>query len=239
MPAKYFISYPKSGRTWLCFMYHYYLARLLNLKYTTLYDVYQQMKQGAWGSEWTHFGTEPRESRGFYHQADLTPLLCAPTVFLTRGIEDTLVSYYYHMKHRECPPYEGTISDMLRDPKHGIAKICCFYRMMKDNESNFKSLFKISYEDLQESCLCAFGEMLHWIGFNVYTELLQETVEQHSFKKMQKLSRQPEYMGSPLAPTSDNPDSAKIRQGKVGGYGDVLSFADLEYINRAKDILLG
>ncbi len=109
---------------------------------------------------------------------------------------------------------------------------------MQDNADRFKQLLTISYEELHRDCRKVFEDVIRWAGLFVHPQLINETVRNYTFEKMQELGNTPQYEGTALAPTSSHRDSAKVRKGKVGAYRKLLSGEDMAYIRKVKELLL-
>jgi hypothetical protein len=213
------ISFPKSGRTWLRVM----LDNLeIKLKYT-------------------HAGTE----YGTHcHFIDLPEPRAVKTegklLFLLRDPRDTAVSSYFEKSKRKNNVADHSdISDFIRDPRYGIEKIVCFNTawLNEKNYADFRHYKAISYEALRGDPVAGLAALYTYLkGWPPrQQDLIRQVVEESSFARMQARERSGELAakyGSILRPGDFNdPESFKVRKGKVGGFTDYLNAADIDFCN--------
>lgn len=213
------ISFPKSGRTWLRVM-------LDKLNIAMLYS--------HAGSEYTlscHFANLP------------SPSSCerqGKQLFLFRDPKDTVVSSYFQKSRRRVENiYSGSISEFIRDPRYGIEKIVRFnlewlsyYERLDQNNH-----LSISYEALRRDPQRGLAAIYTYLkGYSPReTDLINNVVEATSFSRMQAQEKSGELSaiyGEILAPANTNdPESMKVRKGKVGGYTDYMTTDDIDFCN--------
>ncbi|MFX0141843.1 MAG: sulfotransferase domain-containing protein, partial [Candidatus Hodarchaeota archaeon] len=183
----YFISYPKSGRTWIRFMYLRYLELHFGLIEKNVFDTEEKLIY-YWQPEWVHLGMAPSEKNFFYAIGNVNFQLLqnCSCVWMTRSIYDTLVSLYHHTCHRSNIQYEGDISGFIRDPLYGALKICTFYAAMY-NFAKKTILLKISYEDMQKDRKQVLLKILKYVGLNPKQDYIDIAVKESEFKYMQEL----------------------------------------------------
>lgn len=207
------VSFPKSGRTWLRVM----LDELkLDAKYT--HD----------GSSHAHSG----------HVEKLEPASEAfagkTVVFLFRDPRDTVVSGYFQTTKR-LGGYDGTISDFVRDPHHGVEKIIRFNMEWLARGAELGRFHAVTYEDLKADTPGALANIVSFVGAERAAEEIAAVVEEAAFEKMQARERSGELAeryGRILAPgDSNDPQSFKVREGIVGGFRKHLSDDDVAFCN--------
>lgn len=235
----YFISYPKSGRTWVRFMYLTYLELHFGLIEKNVFEIEEKLIH-YWQPRWLHLGMAPSEKNFFYSIGNINfnHLAQCSCIWITRNIYDTLVSLYHHACHRSKIKYIGTISDFIRDPQYGALKICCFYAAMFNFISGSKIL-TISYEDMQKDRRDVLLKLLDFVKLVPNDDFVDQVVDKSSFENMKKLGNSYAYKKTWLAPTDvSNLQSYKIRKGISGAYKEELSDEDIAYIQNVADIIL-
>ena len=237
------ISIPKSGRTWVrAFLSAYYCAlyekpftldpskaldaRIPRIIYT--HDLFEHRTKGRW---WDKL-------RGKY----LVPadeLRRAKVLFLVRDPRDAFVSHYVQLSRPSADAPEQlkrmTASEMLRDPLLGIGQIV---QTMNDWLTEFRerpNVTLLRYEDLQKEPLPYFARVLEAIGdTEISPSHLEAAVQFSQFGNMKKLEAAGAFDSKILQTRDQNdPESANVRRGKVGGYRDYLSAEDQAYAAEA------
>nr|NIV15443.1 hypothetical protein [Fodinibius sp.] len=219
----YFISYPKSGRTWVRFMYLTYLEQHFGLIEKNVFETEEKLIH-YWQPRWLHLGMAPSEGNPFYAigNVNFKHLQNSSCVWITRNIYDTLVSLYHHACHRSKTRYAGTISDFIRDPQYGAVKICCFYAAMF-NFINKSKVLTISYEDMQKDRRAVLLRLLNLVELTPNHDFVDEAVDKSSFENMKELGNSYAYKKTWLAPKDiSNLQSYKIRKGISEAYREEL-----------------
>lgn len=204
------ISFPKSGRTWLRVM---------------LDDLGVSL-------EYTHAGSGHARPKPIEQITTATADDYERVVFLHRDPRDTAVSGYYQ-KAKRRDGYDGDISSFLRDPLHGVEKICRFNRLWLEHASQDANILAVSYEDLHANTFHVLEAILRFLGEDRDPDEVAEVMTANTFDKMRDREASGAYVakyGKALRPTDpDDPNSFKVRKGKVGGYRDELSAEDIVY----------
>lgn len=241
------VSYPKSGRTWLRVLLGTYYSLKYNVKGSSPVDI-TTITQNI-----SHvpvvYPTHGNSSFLSYDENKKPKMALYPdnlhfdkgfenskVIFLTREIEDVLVSYYHHMCNRVSRTYKynGTLSQFIRDKRYGAEKICKFYKMWYDNLHRVYAYVHVSYEELTFSIQPTMSRLLTFLGENEIKEShLNKAIENSKFSKMQQMERNGQ-IGNRPQPSSDK-NTLKVRNGKVGSYSTELSKDDSKYINNVKE----
>jgi len=204
------VSFPKSGRTWLRVMLDECNIRLL----------------------YTHAGAEHKTSVHFGELNTLEAESLGRIVFLYRDPRDTAVSGYYQVARR-LGGYPGTISDFIRDPRHGVAKILHYNAMWLDLAKTRPHVLVIRYEDMQADASAVLSRVVEFLGRAAERAAIEATVENNTFEKMRERERSGDYRaqyGDILLPADPgDPNSFKVRRGQVANYRDELSAEDIAY----------
>jgi hypothetical protein len=233
------LSIPKSGRTWLRAFLCAYFCRRFGLEFTLRpgrYDLpgfprvvfsHDLFEHRTKGDRWDRV-------RGKY----LIPrreLKRAKIVLLARDPRDCFVSLYLQLTRRDpnapVKLRQKTVSQMLRDRKFGMRAII---RTMNDwlNEFSQRNDFTlVRYEAVRASPAEHFRDLLALLGEpSPDANIFQEALEFSRFENMQKLEAARAFDSNILHPGDvRDPESFKVRRGKVGGYREYLSAEDQKY----------
>ena len=208
------ISFPKSGRTWLRVM----------------------LDQYGLSVNWSHAGAGHVNGRPIGKLSTSEARKYRRVLFLHRDPRDTVVSGYYQKIFRR-DGYSGSMSDFIRDPRHGIEKVLRYNEMWIALARTRSQMMVESYENLQADTEGSLGRIVAFFGKPVDSVRIRDIVEANRFDKMQAREREGEYArtyGKILAPSNPmEPDSFKVRKGKVGGYREELTPEDIAYCDAA------
>lgn len=234
-PEVLFISYPKTGRTWLRMMIGKYLclryslddSRILETPYLTDQAgvrIAQFVHDGASLKKMTSSRTLEQSKQAYRFQRVL---------LLTRGIEDTMVSAYFQVTRR-LKVFRGTISEMLRDERFGAQKFIAYYEGWYRQRDVPIEFAEISYEVMHADPHKALREALVFLGekaVDINQGAWEAAVEYASFENMKGIERSQELKQGAMQPANPrDPNSHKVRRGVVGGYVDYLPPEDIAYI---------
>lgn len=193
------VSFPKSGRTW----------------------VRSMLKQTGCRAWWTHDGAG--YGRGSHWQDLITggQIWRGARVFLLlRDPRDTAVSGYRQLTERLGKPYDGSMSDFIRDPRYGVEKIARFnlswLQRLNDTERGHLSSYELFSEDPHRE-LAALHRF--FMDREPDAAVVRIAVEMNSFSRMHAIERAQGL----------EPEKMKARRGKIGGHRDDLTDDDLAY----------
>ncbi len=228
------ISYPKTGRTWLKVLLGRYLCDHLRLPEELVLQTDRLSRSAGIGSlGFSHDGAAMTRGLAWW---DLDPDKQAyrqtRVILLAREVKDTLVSCYFQATRR-AGVFEGPISEFIRNEHFGVRKIVTFYRHWHENRHMPQSFHVVRYEDLHKNPSAILNELLSFLGLtHINRDLVHKAVEFASFDNMQQMERQNRFRNPKLAPgTHLDPDSYKVRVGKVGNYNHYLKEADILYVD--------
>jgi hypothetical protein len=212
-PPLQIISFPKSGRTWLRVM---------------LDDIGAQ-------TGFTHDGSDHQLRLPLTAlEADKSQYKGGKILLLVRDPRDTAVSGYFQVTRR-LKLADVTISDVLRDERHGLKKICHFNLQWFAAAAGFrKKQFKIlSYEQMHQTPAAALCEVAAFAGASLDPQIAELIASNRAFARLRAAEASGELAhryGPYLLPGDRNDgESFKVRRGVIGGYVDYLSEADLSY----------
>lgn len=208
-----FISYPKSGRTWLRFaLYRLGFRREIRFHHD--------------GFE---FNDAAKPLPDFNLDARRTRFDGVPVVYLAREPRDILVSLYFQVtgRFRDVFDYRGTISDFIRDEYFGADTLKRFRDQWDILCAEGRAL-RIDYEACHSDFPAVLRAVIRHYGWDVPEEKLAEAVEAARFENMKRVEEAGTFDFPWLRPRNGAP---KVRRGVVGGYADVLTAEDLRYLD--------
>ena len=233
------LSIPKSGRTWLRAFLCAYFCRRFGLEFTLRpgryalpgfprvvfsHDLFEHRTKGDWWDRIRGKYLVPRRELGR-----------AKIILLARDPRDCFVSLYLQLTRRDpnapVSLKQKTVGEMLRDEKFGLRAIV---KPMNDwlNEFSQRDNFTlVRYEALRASPAEHFRDLLAVLGeSSPDANSFQEALEFSSFENMQKLEAARAFDSNILHPGDvRDPESFKVRRGKVGGYREYLSADDQQF----------
>ncbi len=233
------LSVPKSGRTWLRAFLCAYFCKRFGLEFTLRPDRYHEQRiprlifshdlfeHRTKGDQWDRF-------RGKY-LVPRSELDRAKIVLLAREPRDCFVSLYLQLTRRDPnAPFklrQKTASEMLRDGRFGVRAIINAMNDWINEFSGRENFSLVRYEALRASPDEHFRDLLAVLGdAKPDTAIFQDALEFSRFENMQKLEAAGAFDSNILHPGDvRDPESFKVRRGKVGGYREYLSLEDQKY----------
>ena len=233
------LSIPKSGRTWLRAFLCAYFCRRFGLEFTLRtgrfdlpgfprivfsHDLFEHRTKG---DRWDRVRGKYLIPRGELKRAKI--------VLLARDPRDCFVSLYLQLTRRDpnapVKLKQKTVSEMLRDKKFGLRAIIAAMNDWIDEFSRRDNFTLIRYEALRAAPAEHFRDLLGVLGEpSPDANVFQEALEFSRFENMQKLEAAGAFDSNILHPGDvRDPESFKVRRGKVGGYREYLSAEDQRF----------
>jgi hypothetical protein len=233
------LSIPKSGRTWLRAFLCAYFCRRFGLEFTLRpgryelpgfprvvfsHDLFEHRTKG---DRWDRI-------RGKY----LVPrreLKRAKIILLARDPRDCFVSLYLQLTRRDpnapAKLRQKAVGEMLRDEKFGTRAMIRTMNHWLNEFSERDNFTLVRYETLRASPAEHFRDLLAVLGEpSPEANMFQEALEFSRFENMQKLEAAGAFDSNILHPGNvRDPESFKVRRGKVGGYREYLSADDQQF----------
>lgn len=217
------VSYPKSGNTWVRFLF----ANLLkpdSVPLINFHNVHDYCPSGDGSNEQINQLPSPRILKS--HQS------CNPkfpkVIYIVRDGRDVYISYFHYLKQSLAPncslqdfmvnntsPF-GSWSDHIKswlDAKHR-------------NESNF---LLVRYEDLLQDTYASFKKMAKFAGFDVSSAAIASAVGNSNFVHMQNIERK---YGRKYS--NDSADSF-VRRGESGEWKECFGEEEWEIFQSKED----
>jgi len=239
------VSFAKSGRTWLRVM----ISRL----YSQVYDLPEDVMIG-----FDNFhNLDRRVPRIFFthdnYIADYTgntdskaDFYDKKVVLLMRDPRDVAVSQIFHLRFRtsaekkmlnDYPPHEDD-DDLFAAVCHeggGLPRIIDFMNLWAREMPRVRALELLRYEDLRADPLTAMTRLARFLDIPASQEQIRDAVDFASYDNLKKKEADQSFRmsGGRLKPVdADNPDTYKVRRGKVGGYRDYFDDAEVRTIDK-------
>ncbi len=233
------LSVPKSGRTWLRAFLCAYFCKRFGLEFTLRPDRHDERRiprlifshdlfeHRTKGDRWDRF-------RGKY-LVPRSELGRAKIILLARDPRDCFVSLYLQLTRRDpnAPRKfrHKTASEMLRDRRFGVRAIINAMNDWTNEFSRRDNFTLVRYEALRTSPAERFRDLLAVIGeAEPDATIFEDALEFSRFENMQKLEAAGAFDSNILHPGDvRDPESFKVRRGKVGGYREYLSLEDQKF----------
>ena len=233
------LSVPKSGRTWLRAFLCAYFCKRFKVEFTLRPDRYDEQRiprlifshdlfeHRTKGDRWDRI-------RGKY-LVPRSELQRAKIILLARDPRDCFVSLYLQLTRRDpnapLKLRQKSVSEMLCDKRFGVRAII---KAMNDwiNEFSGRANFTlVRYEALRACPADHFRDLLIVLGeAEPDATIFQDALEFSRFDNMQKLEASGAFDSKILHPGDvRDPESFKVRRGKVGGYREYLSAENQQF----------
>jgi hypothetical protein len=239
------VSIPKSGRTWVrTFVCAYFCEKMgqpFSLEpesypgvprviYT--HDLFEQRtKADRWDKVRGKYLIPPRE------RARL------PVILLARDPRDAFVSLYIQLTRRtkETPDElkQKTAAELLRDRAFGIRSMVEVMNLWLAEWGGRRDFLLLRYETLREEPALGFRSLLRLLGEDPVDEsAFAHALRFSDFGEMKKMESAGAFESKILrAGDARDPESFKVRRGKIGGFADYLSAEDQRYAADAMEQL--
>jgi hypothetical protein len=230
------VSFGKSGRTWLRVMLSrfYQVRHGLAERHLIGFDNLHLRDPAIPKIFFTHDNylkdyTGNRDSKVDYHGAKV--------VLLVRHPADVAVSQYHQWRHRMRPnkkalnayPAHGEevgIAEFVAEREAGLKKVIDFMNGWAREMPRLPDLLVVRYEDLRARPEQTLAGLLAFMGTPGTRAEVAEAVAFASFENMQRMERKQTFWlsgGRMVAKDRSNPQSFKVRRGKVGGWREHFS----------------
>ncbi len=222
------LSRAKSGRTWLRTM----LSRLYQVGYglseTQLldFDNFHRKNAAIPRVFFTHgrylqerLGTTPWREE--FRQKKL--------IFLVRNPCDVAVSEYFQSTRRASDhkvelyaiDRKASMYEFVMTSGMGLPAIVDYFNAWEPVVSKLPRTLVVRYEDMRARPEEALARIVAFLGAPFSEQQIAEAVEFASFENLKEKERTNYFKNSRLSPRDPaDPDSFKVRRGKVGGYRD-------------------
>ncbi len=231
------VSYPKCGRTWLRALVGKTLVDHYGLPPARLLDTGGLAAMAGLPSiGYHHDGTGMVDRRSWRDlQADKSAYRDNRVILLGRDVRDMLVSAYFQATRR-IGAFDGPISAFVRDERYGVDKVLTFYRQWHAARQVPRAFTFVRYEAMHADPAGVLAQVLDFIGARgVAPATIAAAVHFARFENLRSAEAENRF-GDPALATDPgaDPDTFKVRKGKVGGFRDYLSTDDVAWIDAAE-----
>jgi len=239
------VSIPKSGRTWVRAFLCAYFCKRAGIPFTLepgkhagiprIIYTHDQFEQRTKADRWDRV-------RGKY-LIPAAEVRRAKIILLARDPRDAFVSHYLQLVRRSVDTpaalKQKSVSDLLRDDAFGINAIVETMNSWLDEFGRRKNFHLLSYEALRKEPEKNFRILLAELGEPPpNAEAFAHALAFTEFENMKKLEAAGAFDSKILKPGDvTDPESFKVRRGKVGGYREYLSNEDQRYAEQAMNRL--
>jgi hypothetical protein len=228
-----FVSFGKSGRTWLRVMLSRYYQLSYGLPERSLlrFDNYYNLNRSTPKIFFTH-GNYLRDYTG-NHESKLD-FYEKKVLLLVRRPQDVAVSQYFQWKYRmparkkelnQYPAHGEDLSlyDFIMNERVGLQGIIAWMNGWADELPHLRDHLVVRYEDVHAAPADSLRRMVGFLGMEPDDHRVDEAVRFASVDNLRELERQKFFRGAGIRmkpKDQSNPDSYKVRRAKVGGYRD-------------------
>ena len=239
-----FVSFGKSGRTWLRVMLSRYCQLTYGLPERAIlrFDNFANINPAAPKIFFTH-GNYVRDYTGNFDTKQ--DFYGKKVMLLMRRPQDVAVSQYFQWKYRMPARKKGlngypshgadlSLYDFLMDPRVGLPGIIDFMNGWAAELPSLRDHLLVRYEDVHADPSASLRRMVAFLGMPLDEQHIQEAVRFASVDNLRELERSRFFRGSGIrmrAKDSSNPNSYKVRRAKVGGYRDYFEDDQLARID--------
>jgi hypothetical protein len=167
-----------------------------------------------------------------------------PILLVVRDPRDQMVSLFFHLKKR-TGTFHGDLPALLRHRVFGVERVVNIMNRWINEWADHSRLHVLRYEDARREPETTFAAALRFLLPTLALDVaaLRRAIEISSFENMRRLEAgTKDAQGTELVvglntealrpKDAADPDSYKVRRGKVGGYADYLAAPDIEYLNQ-------
>jgi hypothetical protein len=230
------LSRAKSGRTWLRAM----LSRLYQQHYALdeaqliEFDNFHEQNAAVPTIFFTH-GHYLRER--FQSDSWRQSFGDRKILFLVRNPCDVAVSEYFQSTKRASDhkvelhgvDRDASMFDFVMDAPVGLSAIVGYLNAWAPVIAGQEHALVVRYEDIRARPTELLASVVDFLGAPFSKEEVGEAVEFAAFENLKELERTNFFKNSRLTPkNADDPDSFKVRRGKVGGYTDYFDDEQVE-----------
>ncbi|MCB1002796.1 MAG: sulfotransferase domain-containing protein [Acidimicrobiales bacterium] len=234
------VSFPKSGRTWLRMMLGRVLVARFDLGDVTTLNLGELAAHDR-SIPWIRFTHDdnPQDKRVVEIETDKSAFRHVPTVLLVRDPRDVVVSNFFqvHRRERGADGREATpdeVGAFMRGEVGGLASIVAHQNVWARQRAVLgDGLVVVRYEDLHADARGCLQRIAALAGLGRLTDgELDAAIDGASFGAMRDLERSGAIEHAMLRPgDAADPESFKVRRGKVGGFVDYLDADDCDFMD--------
>ncbi len=228
-----FVSFPKSGRTWVRVM----LSRLYHLHFDVAgeevleFDNLHRLDRRIPKILVTHDGEPWHTPEGL--KRDKRAYAGRKILLLVRHPIDVAVSRYFHVRNRArwipYPEYRDMpINAFVWAPLGGLPTIVAYMNIWEQARRVCDEFLIVRYEDFRAQPEATLQAVSTFLAIGARPEEVADAVSYAAFENMREKEAHGALQSHRLGARQEgNPDSLKVRRGKVGGYLDYFESAEV------------
>lgn len=214
-------SFPRSGNTWVRFMYCHLLVildghNIPEVDFPLLNEIMPAIGAGNVSDDWG-FAPYPRLVKT--HARWLPFFRGRRSVVLVRDPRDVMVSYYHFQKDRSRI-YEGSFSSFIRHPRYGLRR---WFNHLKSWHGKWDLV--VTYEDLKTDTLEQFNRIIDFLGVDANRKHLLEAINRSKIDRIRRADKS----------TSKNSNARFARKGKTQQWTTYFSDEDRMLYQQLKE----
>lgn len=234
------VSPAKSGRTWLAVM----ISRVYQIRYgipeheIIRFDNFQRINPNIPNVAFSHDNQKDRRKRPMFRQQDLQG---RRTLLLVRDPRDVSVSSFFQTRRNEgwSPVDQPPIFDYVMHSK--LPQVIAFLKRWEEQLKALDHTLLVRYEDLRADPEGELSQVMNFIdGQPPKSDEIQAAVEFAAFENLRQKEATDFFGKRRLRPgDAGDPNSYKVRRGKVGGYRDYFDefqLAKIEAVIEAAEL---
>jgi hypothetical protein len=223
------VSFPKSGRTWVRVM----LSRLYHVHFGVAgeevleFDNLHRLDARIPRILVTHDGEPWHTADSLKH--DKRAYAGKRILLLVRDPIDVAVSRYFHIRNRASwipyPEYRDMpLSDFVWAPLGGLPTIVAYMNIWERARGIAKDFLIVRYEDFRAQPAGTLQQVAAFLEIAASADEIADAVAYAAFEQLRDKEKQGSLQSHRLGARQEgNPDSLKVRRGKVGGYRDYFN----------------
>ncbi len=240
------VSFGKSGRTWLRVMMSHLFRVMYKLPKNAVlgFDNFHNLNREVPKIFFTH-DNYIKDFTGDLHSK--APFYDKRVILLARDPRDVAVSQFFQWKFRikptkvainNYPPQGSDISlfdFVMGDNGGSMQAVTNYLNLWAAEVGKMEHFHLLRYEDLRARPREELRRLLDFMHIAATDAQVDAAVNYSSYENMKKMegAQQFRLAGGRMMPRDkDNPDSFKVRKGKVGGYRDYFTDEEVAAIDR-------
>jgi hypothetical protein len=237
------VSHTKSGRTWLRVLLSHVYHRRYGLPEEQLlrFDNFQRLAPAV---PRVHFARDTRFPPDQAGPGGVTPAPAQRVAILFRDPRDVAVSFYFHvlkrasaaeLERKGIPAAAKALSlfDFVCDAGLGVPRVIRFYNRWQAELPGFPRHLRLRYEDLRADTAAELARLMAFLGTPASAAELEAAVAFAAFDAMRAKEQEGFFRSGRFgAVAPGDPESVKVREGRVGGYRAHLSVEEAATLDR-------
>ena len=209
------VSYPKSGNTWLKFIFASYIKKR-EVDFNEVHSIVPEYETQV--EELNQLSAHPRIIKSHSKFTDKFPRV----IYIIRDGRDVLVSYYFYLKKTKSVSENTSFTSFLRH--YSQVKLPYgkwgdhVYSWLTNSKHDMKVIF---YEDLLRDAFEEAKKVITFSRLTVNDEQLKSAIRYSSFTNLRRLEQKNQHTDKYLSNTDHK--IPFVRSGKVGGYAEFFT----------------